>query len=228
MDIYDFQSWQYNHSDELAKQMFAHQALGTPFPYRGTDGGAVMPVPTGTPWNMQGIPWGMPSPQPSLVQFTAPHHQELPKVTSVLHSKRKPVDIEPAIPAKQLITEEKMAAHLSGLHISLDFTSHGASSESSMEITPEMENNNFLNSEQLKGVIVLSDEIKNLKDEPLIPAALIERLEKPCMSLVVWEPKKNVLDEVAEDEKKKESEELQSPRRNGVLVPEHSIMDVEM
>lgn len=85
-------------------------------------------------------------------------------------------------PAKQFITEEKMAAHLSGLHISSDYTAH-TSSDDVMEVmdsTPIIPStsseSSSLFSKKLKGhTIVLSEELKMIKDEPLIPAALIER-----------------------------------------------------
>lgn len=95
MDIYGYPPYQYNQSDDLAKQMFAQQALASsvPNPYnRGTQEPHIMPVPTGTPWNVQGIPWTTESP-PNLVQFTAQTPE--PKISPVVHCKRKSLDIEP-------------------------------------------------------------------------------------------------------------------------------------
>lgn len=78
-------------------------------------------------------------------------------------------------PAKQLITEEKMAAHMNGLHISSDYTSHTLASDEFMDVGMEGMGSSDLSS-KLKGhKIVLSEELKKLQEEPLLPAALIER-----------------------------------------------------
>lgn len=95
MNIYGFPPYQYSQSDELAKQMFAQQALASSVPYNhGTQGPHTMPAPTGAPWNVQSIPWSMQSP-PNLVQFTAQTPET--KVTPVVHCKRKSLDIEPPV-----------------------------------------------------------------------------------------------------------------------------------
>ncbi|CAG5044362.1 unnamed protein product [Parnassius apollo] len=224
MDVYKYPPYQYGQSDELAKQMFAQQALSSGQPYNRTvQEPHAMPVPSGAPWNVHGVSWGMPSP-PQLVQFTAQTSLE-PKSTSVLHCKRKSLDLEPVIPAKQLITEEKMAAHLSGLHISSEYTAHSLATPADENMDVGMETPTSI-SEKLKGhKIVLSEELKKLQGEPLLPASLIERLEKPHMSLVVWKPKENILEKIKEVEEKPQEEQK---RRNGVLVSEPSGMEVEM
>ncbi|CAF4884304.1 unnamed protein product [Pieris macdunnoughi] len=221
MDIYGYAAYQYNQSDELATQMFAQQALASsvqyPDSHRAIPGQDVhtMPVPTGTPWNVQSLPWSLQSP-PNLVHFTAQMDKPL------LHCKRKSTDLEPVIPSKQLITEEKMAAHLNSLHISADYTQHSLASEDVMELAVDP----VSISERLKGHrIVLSEDLKKLKDEPLLPPTLIESIQKPQMSLVVWKPREEILK--GTDEKSEQDEEFK--RRNGVLVPpEPSGMDVEM
>ncbi|KAF9417320.1 hypothetical protein HW555_005536 [Spodoptera exigua] len=222
MDIYGYPGFSYSQSDELAKQMYAHQALASSIPFnRALAEPHAMPAPTGTPWNVQGLPWGMPSP-PQLVQFTGQPQIMEPKISPVIHCKRKSLDVEPVIPAKQLITEEKMAAHLNSLHISSEYTSHAlATSQDVMDVGMEPV------SEKLKGhTIVLSEELKKLREEPLLPAALIDRLEKPHMSLVVWKPRESILANIQE-EKKEDKKHPQ--KRNGLLVtPTHQSEDVEM
>ncbi|KAJ2942851.1 hypothetical protein O0L34_g15040 [Tuta absoluta] len=225
MDVYGYPSYQYNQADELTKQILAQQALSTSVPYdRSMSEPHNMPAPSGAPWNVQGMPWGMSSPPP-VVQFSAPVEPRLPPV---VHSKRKSLDIEPVVPAKQLITEEKMAAHLSGLHISSDYTPHILAADEMMELASEPSPPSII--DKLKGhKLVLSEEVKKLKDEPLLPAALIERLEKPRMSLVVWKPKEDILEKIIEEKGKKEEKENEEPvKRNGVLVTELPSMDVEM
>ncbi|CAD0204446.1 unnamed protein product [Chrysodeixis includens] len=224
MDIYGYAGYPYNQSDELAKQMFAQQALAVPF-NRGTQEPHVMPAPSGSPWNVQGLPWGMSSP-PQLVQFTGQHLALEQKISPVIHCKRKSLDVEPVIPAKQLITEEKMAAHLNSLHISSEYTPHTlANTNEGMDVGMEPV------TEKLKGhTIVLSEELKKLQEEPLLPAALIDRFEKPRMSLVVWKPRENILEKLKEDDKELEKDEPQ--RRNGVLATSHQsstvLEDIDM
>ncbi|KAG7303471.1 hypothetical protein JYU34_011991 [Plutella xylostella] len=230
--VYGYNPYQYNHSEDLGNQMYAHQALSSPFS-RAEAGPAVMPVPSGAPWNVQGLPWGGAGAAPGLVTFTgqapaAPLPGQCQALTPVVHTKRKSLDIEPVIPPKQLITEEKMAAHLNGLHISSDFVSHSTGDEL-MDVG--MDGGLAAVSEKLKGhKIVLAEEIKRIRSEPLLPAALIERLEKPCMSLVVWKPKESLLDQpLPEEDEDSESSDSSSNRhgkRNGVLVPDLG-MDVE-
>ncbi|CAH2052021.1 unnamed protein product, partial [Iphiclides podalirius] len=229
MDVYRYPPYQYGQSDELAKQMLAQQALstGTGLPYHRTGQEPhTMPAPSSAPWNVQGVPWGMTSP-PQLVQFTAQTSALESQPTPVLHCKRKSFDVEPVIPAKQLITEEKMAAHLSGLHISSDYTSHSLSKQPEETMDIAMESTVSI-SDKLKGhKIVLSEELKKLQEEPLLPPSLIERLEKPHMSLVVWKPKENILnlEKIKEVEEKPQEEQK---RRNGILVSDLTGMEVEM
>lgn len=224
MDVHYYPQYQYNQSEELAKQMFAQQALASSSTYnRETSEPHLMPVPTGTPWNVQSLPWSLHSP-PNLVQFTAQTHEQ-PKASPVLHCKRKSLDVEPTIPTKQFITEEKMAAHLNGLHISSNYTQHSLASEDVMELS--VEPNAMSISEKLKGhTIVLSEDVKKLQEEPILPQVLMERLQKPQMSLVVWKPREEVLKNIVEE---KEPQEEETPKkRNGVLVAENSRIDMEM
>ncbi|XP_038215235.1 uncharacterized protein LOC119834796 [Zerene cesonia] len=225
MDVYGYPMYQYNQSDELAKQMFAHQALSSTMQYpstsnRGMSESAALPPPTGAPWNIQGLTWSLQSP-PNLVQFTA---QTPVDSKPIIHCKRKGTDLEPSIPAKQLITEEKMAAHFNSLHISSDYIQHSLTSEDVMELSVDT----ALISERLKGhTIVLSEDVKKLKEEPLLPASLIERIQKPQMSLVVWKPREEIIKIKPGDEKSKEEDETK--KRTGVLVPpENTGMDIEM
>ncbi|XP_045771251.1 uncharacterized protein LOC123871457 [Maniola jurtina] len=223
MDCYGYPAFPYNQSDELAKQMFAQQALASRGPYRGIPGAHDMPAPSGAPWNIHGLPWTMQSP-PNLVQFTA-QTPTITKVTPIVHCKRKSLDLEPVIPPKQFITEEKMAAHLSSLHISSNYTQHSLASEDVMEVGIDTSTL----CEKLKGhTIVLSEDVKKVQEEPILPAALIERLQKPQMSLVVWQPRENVLEKIKEETDKQPDDEETPKKRNGVLVPEHSRMEMEM
>lgn len=231
MDVYGYTPYSYNQTDELGKPPFGQQVLPSPIPdsNREVPEPHTMPAPTGAPWNAQGMSWGMPSP-PELVYFTAAHSLQYHdgRLSPVKNCcKRKSLDDEPVVPAKQHITEEKMAAHLNSLHISSEYTPHALATDDIMDVNMEPSTSGI---EKLKGhTIVLSEELKKLpKEEPLLPAALIDRLEKPHMSLVVWKPREHILGTVKEDERiYKEQEDTQ--RRNGVLVPNHQVIDdVEM
>lgn len=125
------------------------------------------------------IPWGIPvADQPPIVRFTAGSSPDMKSsgtcVYSFTQTKRKLESEEIILPAKQHITEEKMAAHLSQLHISSDYTAH----------QPEPKEDH---QQQLKR-LVLCDELKNLKPEPILPSSLLSRLDKRSMALVLWEP----------------------------------------
>lgn len=66
-----------------------------------------------------------------------------------------------------------MAAHLSGLHISSQYTPHSLAQE---DVWMDTGATTMLNTEKLKGhTIVLSEEVKKIQEEPLLPAVLIER-----------------------------------------------------
>lgn len=95
-----------------------------------------------------------------------------------------------------------MAAQLNGMHISSDFTAHntntGASSSSS-DGQLNADNCESLISyptsvqdieEKLKRAqrITVADVVRKIQDEPLLPASIIERFEKPCKALVLWQP----------------------------------------
>jgi hypothetical protein len=63
---------------------------------------------------------------------------------------------------KQHITEEKMAAHLSQLHISPDYTAHQSEPREDQQ-------------QRLKR-LVLCEELRKLKQEPILPSSLLSRL----------------------------------------------------
>jgi hypothetical protein len=67
------------------------------------------------------------------------------------------------LPAKQHITEEKMAAHLSQLHISPDYT------------PPHQPEPREDQQQHLKR-LVLCEELRKLKQEPILPSSLLSRL----------------------------------------------------
>lgn len=99
-----------------------------------------------------------------------------------------------------------MAAHLNGLHISSNYTAH--ETDNMMDALNEINETNVAESmspypcslqeieEKLKRAqrITVSDVVSRIKTEPLLPAAIMERLEKPCKALVVWQPPQRLTD----------------------------------
>ncbi|XP_050595832.1 rho GTPase-activating protein gacM-like isoform X1 [Bombus affinis] len=141
------------------------------------------------------IPWSVPSlQQPELVRFTGG-----PSFESILHQKRKleTCDLLDMRQTKQFITEEKMAAHFKGLHISSNYQQSSVPSTSTADSQPvnprelnmELELDTA-NADQIKTGprLVLSEELKRIQHEPILPNSLLSKLERPSMALVLWEP----------------------------------------
>ncbi|XP_043482236.1 uncharacterized protein LOC122511193 isoform X1 [Leptopilina heterotoma] len=135
------------------------------------------------------MPWSIPAlQQPDLVRFTGESPQ--PK-GFFLHQKRKLVmpDLVDTRPSKQLITEEKMAAHFQQLHISPNSTQTCNQFNSQEDL--EMDSTNLIDFEKMKkpqAKLILSEELKRLQEEPIIPSSILSKLERPSMALVLWEP----------------------------------------
>ncbi|KOX69549.1 hypothetical protein WN51_05103 [Melipona quadrifasciata] len=155
------------------------------------------------------IPWSVPSFQQSeLVRFTGG-----PSFEPVLHQKRKleACDLLDIRQTKQFITEEKMAAHFKGLHISPNYQQQSVPSTSTVNLQPvtprqlnmelEMDATNVIDADQIKTGprLILSEELKRIQQEPILPNSLLSKLddkalqlfsfrEKPSMALVLWEP----------------------------------------
>jgi len=95
---------------------------------------------------------------------------------------------------KQLITEEKITAHLSRLHISGTSAQEQLLPNSTPEPPippPQSEKTSENPLERLvKGGsrIVLAEEVQNLRQESCIPPALLEHLTRPTMAVVLWQP----------------------------------------
>lgn len=100
-----------------------------------------------------------------------------------------------------------MAAHLNGLHISSEFTAHDINQSASTSSSSSNRNDSSMPplsypatlqdiEEKLKRAqkITVSDVVKSIQEEPLLPAAIIQRFEKPCKALVVWQPPQRITD----------------------------------
>lgn len=96
-----------------------------------------------------------------------------------------------------------MAAYLNSLHISSNYTSHQSNASSNHPDALDeaiAENELSLQSyaaiatfdleEKLRHAhrITLCEEIRKLAADPILPQAILDRLEKPCTALVLWQP----------------------------------------
>lgn len=141
------------------------------------------------------IPWSVPAlQQPELIRFTGEQN-----FAPTLHQKRKleTPDLLDTRKTKQLITEEKMTAHFQDLHISSAYRSPpdpvpSTSADVSLEkpnVHMDMEAANAVDADHSKSPrLVLSEELKRIQQEPILPSTLLTKLERPSMALVLWKP----------------------------------------
>lgn len=183
------------------------------------------------------MPWGIPmANQPAIVRFTAEPSStttvkacgELVKYGDFVHNKRKlEDDMEILRNNKQLITEEKMAARLSDMHISSNFIGHQTIPAA---INPDPKIGDFSGfkpkgeDENLKR-LVLSEEMKSLKNEPIIPTSLLTKLEKPSMALVLWQPPSGSIFKHLRSEERFMNKEAAQTSSNGMEEDEEIIQD---
>lgn len=103
-------------------------------------------------------------------------------------------------PNKHFVSEEKMIAHMNGLHLSDNFQEHKLNSEQSkssgadlnlVNLSPEELEQRLRNAQR----VILCDEVrKKLRDDnEIIPKALLSRIDDPCrsMAVVLWRPPAN-------------------------------------
>ncbi|XP_051154855.1 putative uncharacterized protein DDB_G0291786 isoform X2 [Leptopilina boulardi] len=138
------------------------------------------------------MPWSIPAlQQPDLVRFTGENPQS--KAPLFLHQKRK-LEMPDLVdtPSKQHISEEKMAAHFQQLHISHNSTELNQScNQFNSQGDLEMDSSNLIDFEKKikpQAKLILSEELKRLQEEPIIPSSILSKLERPTMALVLWEP----------------------------------------
>lgn len=90
---------------------------------------------------------------------------------------------------KQFITEEKIAAHFKDLHISSNYksdspvpstsTANTSSSCHKQDMDLDVDATNTINTEQTSELhprLVLSEELKQMQEEPILPSTLISKL----------------------------------------------------
>ncbi|XP_055850055.1 uncharacterized protein LOC129914727 [Episyrphus balteatus] len=164
-----------------------------------------MPLPSNLPWKSECMPWSMTTAmqqQNGVVQFSAPNliMEPYTRRTQNLHKRKS--KIIPPLPNKQFISEEKVIAHFSGMHISRNYTEHTAGTSTSNDSScnqssMEYDFNNPITQKELEeklknaNRITVCDEIKKLHavHSSFMPNALIQnRIERPCTALVLWTP----------------------------------------
>lgn len=103
--------------------------------------------------------------------------------------------VSPFSPNKQYVSEEKMIAHLNGLHLSDNFRDDEIDIEDSDQTEMESYRVNLTPQELEKRLkkaqrITVCDEVmKSMReDQEIIPKALLNRIEEPCRALVLWKP----------------------------------------
>lgn len=141
-----------------------------------------------------------------------------------------------------------MAEHLNSLHISSDYTTHyqhtpaagdrsGSSDAMSMDadsyyninMSPQDLEKKFKNAQR----ITVCEQIRKLETEPLIPQALLDRMERPCTALVLWKPPRNLSNLIVplsrEHQRGKESDDDEPDNNNSSLVDLNSTgMDLDL
>ncbi|XP_037924468.1 uncharacterized protein LOC119660141 isoform X2 [Hermetia illucens] len=209
-----------------------------------------MPCPPTVAWDAQAMPWTVPS-YSGLMEFTGIRQPDFDPMKTLCSKKRKSL-LDGEVPTKQHITEEKMAAHLDGLHISSDYISHRLNSPNTsstivtvpfdMQMDPNINTNKECNiamsakdlEEKLKNAnrITICDEIRRLHTEDaIIPKALLARYEQPCKALVLWQPPQKLADMIVPATQKDDeiSEDEEKDNNNAVnSVDLNYCMDVEM
>uniref|UniRef100_A0A182JQS1 Uncharacterized protein n=1 Tax=Anopheles christyi TaxID=43041 RepID=A0A182JQS1_9DIPT len=173
--------------------------------------------------------------------------------------KRKPdPDVIP-IPSKQFLTEEVMSSHLNNLHLSTEYTAHDIRTKASSPDSPahpNFEEDMLLGDtgnvaddtdsyhvcmspqeleERLKKAqrIAICEEVRRLDGRgEILPKTLLERIEKPCTALMIWQPPQervqSVLSKVTQQLEEREREErkaMKNNNNNDVTVDSMAISD---
>lgn len=142
-------------------------------------------------------------------------------------------------PAKQLITDERMAAHLNSLHISSNYTPHTAGQTGTATTTTAEasqwdghEYNASASSyaaiashdleQKLRNAsrITVCEEIRKLAADPILPQAILERFERPCTALVLWQPPQRIADLIVskEVEAKRKNDDANADNNNSMTI----------
>lgn len=122
-----------------------------------------------------------------------------------------------------------MAAHFNNLHISLDYPTDSVTYDN-YDMDSMTNNNDTINVDfetRLKNAqkIVLCEEMRQLKNEPIVPLSLLNSLERPCKAVVLWQPPPTL--DIRNINSLEQSEEREQDNNNCCSVDLNS-MEVEM
>lgn len=124
--------------------------------------------------------FGTPRPTPEIVHFPF-STTGMGFGTKEFRCKRK-TDSPSLQPAKQLITEEKVAEHLARLHINSE--------------TAEPKENDTNRMQRL----YMCEEMRKFQMESILPSSLTGPIQRPCTALVLWKPPSRLIDPVPNNE----------------------------
>ncbi|KAJ8890723.1 hypothetical protein PR048_010232 [Dryococelus australis] len=154
------------------------------------------------------LPWVLPTNQyPDIVQFSA-QHSVMPDgyasgsfsfqpSSPPQNAKRKSEWMEEDPCPKKLITEEKISGLLKEMHItkSASLPEQGTADPLTTSTVNEADVTKECPKQQLKR-LVLCEEIRQFKNEPILPSSLLSKLSASSMSLVLWKPPPGQLSEI--------------------------------
>ncbi|XP_044254061.1 uncharacterized protein LOC123004724 [Tribolium madens] len=141
---------------------------------------------------------------PHPAQFPFPPSTPIENNVSVHHSfstvrcKRK-TESPPLQPCKQHITEEKMAEHMSRLHISSETAT--SSKESDGDRTRRL---------------YMCEEMRKLQSDSILPQSLLSKIQRPCTALVLWTPPRRLIP--LENVESENNNEEEAPDQNKMAM----------
>ncbi|XP_050100743.1 uncharacterized protein LOC126581258 [Anopheles aquasalis] len=158
--------------------------------------------------------FGPPSPTP-IIHSNAPLLPEVRKRKTDLD-----MTLPNLLPTKQFLTEEMMSSHLNNLHLSSEYTAHdiNRSGDSTPGTSATLDDGDMMLSEdksqqpyivcmspqeleeRLKKAqrIAICEEVRKLDSRAaeILPKVILDRMEKPCTALMIWQPPQERLDKL--------------------------------
>ncbi|KAJ8976498.1 hypothetical protein NQ317_018442 [Molorchus minor] len=156
------------------------------------------------PQQLASFSFGTSKPVQDVVQFPFENHGFGHRTIQSMRCKRK-TDSPPPQPAKQHITEEKMAEHMSKLHIS-------------SETVPLLKESESDKTQRL----YMCEEMRKLQTDSILPQSLLAQMERPCTALVLWQPPTKLIPPIISSEKD-ENENNNEERPSDVNVMESEV-----
>lgn len=128
-----------------------------------------------------------------------------------------------------------MAAHFNNLHISLDYPADSVQYDN-YDVDVVSNNNDPVNiksyfESKLKSAqkIVLCEEMRQLKNDPIVPLSLLNNIEKPCKAIVLWQPPPTLETHIQRINNSEQNVEEEQDNNNCSNVDLNNMdMDIEM